>query len=184
MSTTEVISIKERIEQLFVSIVAGITGVGKVYRFDQRGIVDPDTGLNVDADGQRLSLQDSDAMIVAGNETATDGGEGNGGVTEKALTIEVHFKIAIPEDDPRTTSYVHNQWLMKGEQAVMANFMMIDAGGVRLAINTDVIATDEVPVEQGQREATSAIVFKITYQHDRTDPSTGPGITAKEFTYG
>jgi hypothetical protein len=178
----EVISIKERIELLDLAIVQAIQGIGTVYRFDQRGIVDPTTGKNTDGNGARLSMQDGDAMIVAGDETAAEGGEGNDGTTDKTLPIEIHVKIDPAEDDGRTTSSIHNAWLLLLETALMANPTMVESDTEeRLAIDSRVTHTAEIPIADGQREATSVIRIEHTYQHYRADPTQGPGITAKEI---
>lgn len=178
----EAISIKERIARLYILIIQGIGGIRKVYRWDGRGLRDPETGLDVDADGQRISMQNLDAMIVEADEVASEGGLGDIGTTIKKLPIEIHLKITQAEDDPESGSFMHNRWLLKLENAVMANPLLQEPGdaGQRLATDTDTTDTAQQLREEGQRESITAIRFMTQYEHYRDDPTAGPGITTLE----
>jgi hypothetical protein len=179
----ELVSIKERIERVLIGIIAAIDGVGQVYRWDGRGLRDPNTGLDRDAEGNRLSLQAFDAMVVPDDETVDDGANGNIGSTIKTMPIEVHLKVTQDEEDTTSGSLVHNRWLLKLETAVMANPRMQEEGdgGEQLAIDTMVVATGQPPTETGQRESITALRIEVEYEHDRNDPAQGPGITHKEL---
>ena len=176
-------SVKERIELLCLHTVQSIYGIGTVYRWDMRGLRDPTTGSAFDSNNNRISLHHLDAMVLAGDEVAIEGGQGGDtdSTTEKTLPIEVHLKIEQNDTDPASTSALHNQWLMAIESAILTNPLMIEPGGngERLAIDTRISATSIMPTEIDQREAISAIQFEVTYQHFRNDPAAGPGITHK-----
>lgn len=203
------LSIKERVERLMAARTGragfGALAVGKVYRWDGRGLRDPETGSAFGADGGRLSMKHQDAMIVADEESAEEGGQGNdedggggGGTTAKTLTIEIHLKLAQDETDTTSTSALHNAWLLALERAILAQGLAMNGdagtrleedaddaqlpgagGGQQLAISVRVTATSPPPVDDGQREATTAIRFEVEYEHYRNDPAAGPGITHK-----
>jgi hypothetical protein len=180
----EILSIKERIERLYVRIVQDITGINRVFRWDGRGYRDPDTGLDVDDKGQALSMENLDAAVIAGDETADEGGMGNTGTTIKRLQVQVHLKIVQDDTDRETTSQIHNRWLRLIEIAVATNHDMTEPEGVgneqTLATDTRVTDTMQIETEPGQRECITIIGFETQYEHDRTNPATGAGIT--EYT--
>lgn len=178
----EILSIKERIERLFVLIIQDVDDVNRVFRWDGRGPRDPDTGLAVDAEGQRIADTHLDVVIVAGDEVADEGGEGAGGTTIKRMPVEVRIKILLDEADDEGDSQVHNRWLHRLESAVMANPLMVEPTDVgneeRLATDTRTTGTQQILTEDGQRECYTIIAFEVQYEHDRDNPATGAGITA------
>lgn len=178
-----ILSIKERIERLLVEIVQKADGVGTVYRWDGRGLRDPDTGLATDAEGQRISLKNGDLMVIAHDERSAEGGQGSVGTTLKTAKIEVQACIVISEDFPVPESFIVNNWLQQIEQLVMENSELTELGpsGERLAIETTTTATYSPPREIGQREAIAGVEFEVQYSHNRDDPAAGPGVTHKEI---
>ena len=181
---TETISVRERIQRVFLGLVAGVAGIGTVYRWDMRGLRDPQTGLGVDATGARLALKDLDAVVMAGDETAEDGGEGDIGYTVNTLPMQVHLKLAQSDNDPLGTERMVNRWLYLLEKAVMANRRMIEPAGAgnaeTLAVDTHVTARGMGDTVPGQRELLVGIAFETSYETSSADPATGPGITAYE----
>lgn len=195
LPTAETLSIKERIERLLVAMVARVVlshnlqAIGRVYRWDARGVRDPQTGLAVDGSGQRLNMADGDAAVIALDEEIAEGAQGSMGLTIKTAKIQIQIKIAKDEDDPVTTSQWHNRWLLAVETALMANRGLREdqsgspAGtqdGEQLAVDMRTSGTFRSEREPGQPETISALEVEIKYQHLRNDPASAPGITHKE----
>jgi hypothetical protein len=181
----QAVSIRERIERRIRDIVAAIDGVGTAYRWDARGLVHPDTDKLVDENSERLTMHNGDAMVIADDEGASEGGEGNIGWTEKVLPIEVYVTVRQDEDDEETSATLHNRWIYKLEKALMTDPYIheVDGGGeqtVRLAIDSRVTDASSPPVVDEQREFSAVIRIEVTYQHNRNDPAVGPGVTLLE----
>ncbi len=184
----ETISIKERIERQTLLVVSQIEGIGRVFRWDGRGLRDPETGLDTDADGQRISAQNLDAVVIAEDESADEGGTGGEGYTQKILPLEVQLKLAQDEEDELPQAALINRWLYNLEKALMLDPLITEiyaghggpggADQVRLAIDSRVTGTVQSPREEGQRETIVGIRIEVTYQHNRGDPAIGPGIAA------
>lgn len=173
----DTLSIKERIEQLIQATVAAVDGVGRVFRWDMRGLRDPDTGLGVDADGLEMIAHGGDALVLSMDESAEEGAQGSTGMTIKMLAVRMEAKSSQDADLQQTTEAAHTSWLAKFESALLANPRLLDAQGAMLAIDVRVTQTHEPPREAGQIEAISAIDFEIEYEHYRNDPAAGPGVT-------
>ena len=168
---SQLLSIRERIELVLVGIVQGISGIGKVYRLDDRGILDPTTNKPV-------TMTNGDALVAAGDESASEGGQGSVGITHKTLHCAIGLVVQLDETDERNASYVKNNWLLAIETAVMANAFMVEPTttspawtGQQLAIDTRTVATHVPTPEQESTEFDVLYLFEVDYDHDRNDPA-------------
>lgn len=183
---TEILSIRERIERRLAAIVRGISGIGRVFRWDMRGPRDPDTELGVDSEGKRPSMQHLDALIAPDDESAAEDGQGGmgGGTTTKTLPVEIFLKLAQDETHAMLTARLINRWLLRLETALMADPVLQEAAGEcneeRLAVSMRTVAIASPPIEFGQREVMVGIRVEVTYMHYRDDPAAGPGVTHYE----
>jgi hypothetical protein len=181
----EYLSIRERIERQLVLVLQAAPGVNRVFRWDGRGLRDPETGLATDASGGRLSMQVGDCMLIPLDERAEEGGEGNVGYTLKTLPVDVQMKVAAADDDAEAEATMINRCLLNLETALMVDPGVTErhnsasGGDIILAIDMRTTGNYQAPREVGQRETIVALALEVTYQHQRNNPAAGPGITAR-----
>lgn len=162
----EAITIKERIERRIEAIVGAIAGIGTVERWDARG-------------NTRDNLS---AVIIAEDEVAADGAQGNPGTTTNTLEVTVELLIAqAPKaDDTESGSFVHNRWLGNLKAALTADERLVEPDTSEpLAVDVRVTGTSQPPLEEGQSEFFAVLVLEVTYDETRNNPYTAPAVTQK-----
>lgn len=157
------VSIRERICREVAAIMTASGLFGTVRRWDTRGL---------------SGLARGDCIISDGEEKADDASIGNPGTTLKTMSLDVCASVAIDESTAEKASAIVNRTLALIEKALMADPTLVETTtAVRLAVDTRCTGSGAVPVEEGQPEVYAIVGFEIQYEHDRNNPSVGPGIT-------
>lgn len=163
------ISIKERIELKLLSVLAGVSGIGTVYRYDARGI---------------HNFVNLNGWIHAQEETATaNDAIGAPGPTRKVLQCEAGVCLLTPESTDLCDAYSHNHWLALIEKALVTDPYLIEGAGVgnsqQLSHTGLYVTGTRMDVDLVQPGLTHSVVsFEVPYRHDGGNPYTyGTAIT-------
>lgn len=164
----EAISIKERVERRIAEVVGAVSGVASVERWQASG-----------------NTRDAfSALIIAEDESCDEGGSGGDtdGLTTTTLLVRVELLVAQRHDETDSSSHIHNRWLARIEQAVMADPSLVEpATGEALAIDVRKAGSSNPPVEDDQTEFFTIIDFEVIYDTYRSNPYEGPGITERQI---
>lgn len=161
----ENLSVKERIERQVLANVGGISGIGTVERWSALG------------DQTRADLS---AVIYAEDESSDDAGQGgDSAVTQNAMLLAVEICHAADADDDNS-SLVHNRWLAKLEQKLMADPGLVETGtSEQLALDVRKTGSSAPPGMDNAPEFYTVLIVEIIYLSYRDDPYQGPGITTQ-----
>lgn len=161
MSVT--VSIRERICREIAAILTASSLFTTVRRWDTRGL---------------SGLARGDCIVSDGEESAENGSLGSPGTTIKKMTVDLVALIALDETTSEKASSIVNRTLALMEKHVLADATLVETTtAVRLAVDTRCTGSGAVPMEEGQPVVCAILNLEITYEHDRNNPSVGPGIT-------
>jgi len=158
---SESVSIRERVLRQLAANLEAVTDVGEVRRWDARAADTPAHG---------------DIVLVAQDETAEPGAQGPTGSTIKTLTVAIVVRLFAETASETTTDSDVNKWLRRIEDAALHDPLLVETtSGQRLA--NDMAATKLIGPAFDEGIVACALVCTIQYEHDRDDPTVGPGIT-------
>lgn len=161
----ESVPIRERIERKIAAVIAAISGIGTVERWDMAGSPTGDLSAVVSLDG----------------EQAVEGGQGSTPITAVTATARIELLIAHSRSNTDGSAKIFNRWLAKIQAAMLADPYLTEATspGVTTQLSLDVRYTGcEEPIAvEGQPEFFCVPLFEITYATYRDDPYQAPGIT-------
>lgn len=157
------VPIRERIGRRVQEICNGIKETGTtVHRWDMRD--------------SAMGLGHLDMVVRILGETADEEAGGHP-LVMKTMRLAVNIVLQQPESDTEPTEALSNRWLADIEEAVMGADPLV-GDTERLVVQSSVTeVTGLVSSEKQPGQVQAAVIFAVDYQHNRTDPYTGPGIT-------
>lgn len=159
------LSIKERIERRLCDVLREIDGIGSVQRWN----------ANARQNSDHLSCYVINQDEVYDEATDTSGKY----VVRATMTVELLY--AQPGSDTTPSAQLHNEWMAKIYNAIMADPYLTDPNtGEALAIDTRLESVSNPQAERGQPEFFTILNFEVVYEVSRDSAFTAPAIGARE----
>lgn len=161
---SDTVSIRERIcREIAAILTASGIFTGTVRRWDSRGLA---------------NIAPGDCIVSDGEEKAENASLGNPGTTLKTMAVDIVSLVAIDDATSGNTSALVNRHLALMEKYMLADATLVETTtNVRLAVDTRCTGSAAIPIEEGQPGVVAVLNIEVQYEHERNNPSVGPGIT-------
>jgi hypothetical protein len=121
-----------------------------------------------------------DVLVAAGDLSADVGAAGDSGTVHWRMPLDILVLVRHPETDTDSPAFVWHRWVRRVLTALLADGRLTEADtGELLTEDIQPVAALRVPAETGEPEFVVIVSFMAQFETDRTDPTTGPGLTAQ-----
>jgi hypothetical protein len=158
---------------------SALSALAGVHRYDNADQWTDQTGFR-GRHATKTAKVHGDVIVAIGDLMADVGAAGDSGTVHWRMPIDVMVWVRHPESDADNPSFVWHRWVRRILTALLADPRLTETGTSEvLTEDIQPVAALRLPAETGEPEFVVIVSFQAQFETDRTDPTTGPGLTAQ-----